>query len=204
MPVTALVAIDRARTLLNDPSAQTWTDARLMLFLAVAFPELQTILKKARCPIMRTISAAVTVTAGATSTGSTLTDLVEPIKLWENAVGSPRSTASEMTEVGVLPQLASAATLRYWSWNGATIDLIAASANRDVFVQYWRSIAIPGSTAASLVIPEAEMYIGPRLAGLASSSVGGGTLGAEYSGLALEAINQIIAVNKGQKMEAKP
>ena len=204
MPQNASVAIERARTLMNNASASVWTDSVLMRFVDIAFPELQTILKKARCPIMRTISAAQTVNAGVTSVGAAITDMAEAIRLWETTVGGSRLSASRMTEFGVLPSVTQTTTLRYWVWNGAAIELVGATVNRDVFVQYWRQYATPASSAGSLIIPEAELYIAPRIAALAMASVGQDDLALVLNDEATSRIGDIIAANKGQKTETRP
>jgi len=197
-PVVGSVVCGRARTLLSDSGSTFWDDTALMRFVDVAFPEVQVILRKALCPIMRKWSTAQTVNSGTLTVGAAITDMVEPIKLTECAVSAGFAASVDMNEVGTLPRVAQTTTLRYWSWNGASIDLIGASANRDVFVRYWRSIDTPASSSGSLVIPQVEVYLTPRVAALAYESIGQNELAKELNQTALDSIAGLITVNKGQ------
>ena len=142
-------------------------------------------------------SAAITVTAGAL-TVTLPSDLIEPIQVWENSVGGGKATAIPMTESNPLLQAAQTTTLNYWEWDGANINLIGATANRDVFLRYWRRIPIPTGASDSIGIWDGELYLAPRVAAIAAGSVGQAEMMAALTELADSALSDIITSNRGR------
>jgi len=188
---------DTARGFLNDINADIWTNTVLLTRLPHAHRELQLKLRNAACPVMMKSSAAITVNSGAL-TVTLPSDLVEPIQAWENSVGGGKATATPMTESNPLLQATQTTTLNYWEWDGANINLIGATANRDVFLRYWRRIAIPTGASDSIGIWDGELYLAPRVAAIAAGSVGQAEMMAALTELADSALSDIITSNKGR------
>lgn len=195
--VTAGVVLDGARSLLNDSAGNLWSDAALIPKLQIAHRELQTLLKTAAAPVLRKTSAAITVNAGNLVVNLPI-DLQEPIRLWENTVGQPYSSATLMTECDILPQDVQSGTLKWWNWSLEAINLVGATVGRDVFIHYWRQIPVPAASADSVSIIWGEMYLIPRLAAIAAGSTGMEKVLEYCSGLADKSINDVIIANKGR------
>ncbi len=137
----------------------------------------------------------------------TITDINEPVMLWEKTVGAPDSSYDKMTEYDPLPNLVAAATLRYWQWDGTSINFIAATANRTVKTRYWRVLPEPTGAGSSLIFINAEYYLGPMTAAIMVGSLGEEE---QMNILASEAntcFKMIIDANRGRQtppMTARP
>lgn len=193
---TAQVAFDTARTLLNDDAGTIFTNAVLLPKLVQAFRELQDELRRNDASIMVTTTSA-TVAIAAT-TYAAITDILEPITLWEKATAAADSTYVPMTEYSPLPIIASSTTLRYWYWDGTNINFIASTVARTVRVLYWRSLTTPTSAASSLIFTSAENFLAPRTAALMAGSLGEEKVFQVMSQLASVELSKIIDANRGR------
>jgi hypothetical protein len=203
MSVQASVVLNTARTLLNDDGSTLWTDVVLFPKLAQAHRELQTKLRFSAAPVMRAISVDIAVTTGAV-TITNPADMMEPIRLWERA-GSGGTVADYatglMTESDPLPDRAALATLVNWQWSVASpevINFVAASADRKVKLLYWRSLAIPTLNTDAIGFINGELYLAPRIAAIAASSVGNAAVAGWASGLADGSLGEVILSNRGR------
>lgn len=202
MPIlTATQIFDIVRGLVNDVNAELWTDTVLLTRLPLPHYALQSALRLADCPVMKKRSSAITVASGNT-TVTLPSDLIEPIELRENTVAGGYTTANPVTYQDPLPAASAAATLVYWQWDGAAVNLVAASANRDVFIDYWRRITVPVAGANSIGVHDAELYLAPALAATAAGSVGQQAVFEAMSSLAESGLSSIIALNKGRSSGA--
>ena len=195
--VAASVVLAGARQLLNDVAAATWTDTVLIPKLQDAHRELQKVLKQVAAPVMKAIGNDISVLANAT----TLTlpnDIVEPIRLWEKAPADAQSLYIPMTNTDPLPIVAQAATLVYWAWRDEVVSFIGASANRFVRMEYWKSLAVPVLNTDLLGITDAEIYLSPRLAALASLAVGEMEQFTTNTAEADKHLNDVIIANFGR------
>lgn len=197
MSVQASVVFATARTLLNDDAADLWTDPVLLPKLVQAFRELQAKLRINAGSVMKT-STSATVTSGSLTYGA-ISDIIEPIRLWEKAVADPDSSYVPMTEYDPLPIVAQAATLIYWQWDGTNINFIGASANRSVRVQYWRNLPDPTDATSDMIFTNAELYLAPRTAALAAGSVGEKDKYDIMSGVADKSLEIVIQANRGRQ-----
>src|SRR5436190_16878227 len=134
VPMSQVLAT--ARTLLNDDTAQTFTDPVLIPKIQEAHRELQEELWIAGSPNVRALSAPIAYTTPGTNIDAGLpTDMLCPMMLFENAAGSLSTAAgwTPMTEAFYLPiGQAQSTTLSVWSWVGEKIQLLGASVNRAV------------------------------------------------------------------------
>lgn len=203
MSQAALVSFDNARSLLNDEEASIWTNAILLPFIQQAYRELQAKLKNTVGPIMIT-EIANPVTAG-TVILLPAANIIEPIQAWEKATADPDSAYTIMTEVKTIPNIPVTATLRCWKWNGFELTFLGATANREVKVKYFASLAPIVDETTSIPFINAENYLGPRTAGLAYSSVGeNATSAAENTALADASLDDIIKSNHGITIKVRP
>lgn len=193
--VTASVALATARTLLNDDAGSLFTDAVLMPKLQEAFRQMEAALRVNAQSIM--IRSVVNTVNAATATLS-ITDINEPIKLWEKATAATDDLYTPMTEYDPLPNDVAAATLRYWQWDGTNINFIAASANRSVKTRYWRVLTEPTSAASSLILINAEYYLGPMTAAIMAGSLGEDEQMTTLAALAVTTMKSVIDANSGR------
>lgn len=204
MPATLSVVLQDARVDLNDQQAELWSNAQLIPFVQEAHRWLQSHMRKARAPVMKAESTAIAITAGVVVVGGTL-PLVEPIRLWEAASGGARATAVKMQECNPLPFTVQTTTLRFWQWNGGTqVSLLGATANRDVFVEYWRSLTVPAATSDDILINDGEVYLAPMAASLAMMSVGQSETGAALYEKGMSMLQTVIGGGKGQTNAERP
>ncbi len=195
--VQASVVLNTARTLLNDDSVSLWTDAVLIPKLQQAHRELQTALRFSAAPVMKAISNDIAVAANAT-TLILPADFQEPIRLWEKAVADPQSAYVLMTESDPLPVVAQASTLIWWQYRDEIISFISASANRLARLEYWKQLTLPVVNTDLVGFINAELYLAPRTAALASASIGEQARHDMYKALAEEKINMVILSNRGR------
>src|SRR4051812_15930048 len=100
------VALEAARTYLNDDAGSLWTDAALIPKCKEAHRELQTMLWECGSPAVRAESSAITVLAAAT-TITQPADMLTPFQLEEYAASVETSAdAVQMTECFFLPRRA--------------------------------------------------------------------------------------------------
>lgn len=171
MPATAQVALDTARTLLNDSAGTIWDNTALLPKLVEAFRELQDKIKFSEGSIMRSVSSGISVAANAV-TLNLPSNIIEPIKLWSKGSSDADSLYIQMTESDPLPILANGTGLDYWQWDGVNINFLSSTVAKKVRLQFWGSLTEPTGSGSSLVFINAEDYIAPRTAALACLSIG--------------------------------
>ncbi len=193
--VTASVALDTARTLLNDDAGSIFTDAVLMPKLQEAFRQMEAALRINAQSIM--IRSVVNTVNAATATLS-ISDINEPIKLWEKATAATDDLYTPMTEYDPLPNDVAAATLRYWQWDGTNINFIAASTNRSVKTRYWRTLTEPTVAGSSLILINAEYYLGPMTAAIMAGTLGEEDQMTTLAALAVTTMKSVIDANSGR------
>jgi hypothetical protein len=221
MPVTPLsVVLATARTLLNDDPGALWTDSSLIPKAQQAHRELQQKLRKFSAPIMKSITGFITgggkndLSALATSVqlSGLPSDLIEPIKLWERAIGAPDTTFTLMTESDPLPSFVGSVPpgtpMNYWQWNPSstgvngsilnTIETIPSADGRTVRMLYWRSLFVPVVATDPISIDYGELYLAPRTAALAAGSVGEEKIFAAMTALSEQSLVEVLAINRGR------
>jgi hypothetical protein len=210
--LTLTTALNQARTLLNDDTAVQFPDPVLIPKAQIAHQELQTALWDCGSPIIRKVSAGISIPANTTSlasVGSAMpVDLLVPYFLSE--AGSPAGPWTPMTEVYYISQLQNqnppivpvGSGLIWWSWIGDDIQFIGCTSPRYIQITYRKSLLIPAAAADSLGVPFAEQYIGPRIAALAGGSVGSPTSLQSCTEMANTNLAKVIKANRGSQMPA--
>lgn len=175
----ATVALDSARTYLNDVGKQIWTDAALLPFLKEAHKDLLMVLWLNGIPVIKEKSASINVTAVSGVTLSLPSDLLEPISLKERTQSSTEEWI-DMSEVDFEPDsLTQELTLKIWCWREEAINFVGATTNRSVLLRYWKSFAVLTAAGDSLGFIQAENFLGPQTAAYAAGSIGNLTLAGE-------------------------
>lgn len=172
------VALDSARAYLNDTGKRIWTDVKLLPYLKEAHRDLQLQVWLHGIPVLNEKAAASTITAGDT-TLTLPSDFVEPIRLKEGAVGDTVDNFVDMIEKSFEPDDVQTTELRYWAYREEQVQLIGATADRDVILYYYKGLTLPTSAASQLGLTFGEMFIGPQTAGYAAGATGNTTLASE-------------------------
>lgn len=194
--VTAQVAFDNARTLLNDDAGVTFTNAVLLPKLVEAFRELLVNLRLNASSIM--IEQTNANLAIGIVTYPAISNIIEPIMLWEKAQAGADSTYIKMTEFDPLPNRAQTTTLKYWDWNGIDIKFVGSTVTRTVKVQYWGELTEPTSSSSSLLFIDAQYYLGPRTAAIMAGSLGEAEMMDALTALANKSLDGITQANRGR------
>lgn len=192
----ASVSYTTAKSLLNDSTGSIWTDALLTPFFNEGYRELQTKLKDNDCPIQTFTEAPISVAIAATTITIT-SKIIEPIKVWEKAVGALDSTYTPVTEFLNLPDLVSATTIQAWRWSGTTIQILPPSTNRVVRVKMFIFNDDITTSAANIPFINNENYLGPRLASLAAKSIGETDAHDTWKALADSNLMEVVKSNRG-------
>jgi hypothetical protein len=208
--LTLATVLSQARTLLNDDTVGTFPDPVLIPKIQIAHQELQTALWDCGSPIIRKISAGISIPANTTSlqtTGSMPADLLVPFKMSEsNAVNGPWTPMTEVYFISDLqnqnPPLVPGATLTWWSWIGDDIVFLGSTNARYIQVVYRRSLTIPAASADSLGVPFAEQYLAPRAAAIAGGSLNNPDSLKILTDMANTNLTKVISANRGKQMPA--
>lgn len=193
--VTAQVAFDNARTLLNDDAGVIFTNAVLLPKLLQAWRQLVTDLRITAADLLITnivSNLAINIPT------LVITDINEPIMLWEKAQGAGDDTYVKMTEYDPLPNALAATTLKYWYWDGTQINFIASSATRTVKTRYWRVLAEPTGAGSSLLFINAEYYLGPMIAAIQAGTLGEEDQMTTLAAQATTTLKMIVDANRGR------
>jgi len=194
----AKVALDMARALLDDQAGTLWTDAVLLPFLQKAHSELAAKLAAEGIPVVKTETSILSVPAYTTILNNVAgypTDLIEPIELFERYPGESVDKFVPVVERNFIPNLLPSQRLAYWCWEGEQIKMLGAVVNTEVQLRYTRALPTPTSASSNIGFIYGELYIGPRTASLAGSSVGNNDGAAEWREQALEGLDDVLAAN---------
>jgi hypothetical protein len=168
---TAATALMDARVYLNDIEVATYSDARLMPALQVAFKEMSSKLIANGISNIREQSAIISVAALTDSntgpiTLTTPTDMITPIQLLERFAGGMTSDFILMQQRDFVPDVDPASELIYWAWIGQKIQLVGATSDNEVQVRYNGYLPIPQTVNDSLGFAIAETFLGPKIASI--------------------------------------
>lgn len=197
MSVQASVVLATARTLLNDDAASNWTDAALFPKLQQAHKELQIKLRRAAAPVMKSRYTEI-IAATNTVFATPPADLVAPIQLWETSSGGAVNTYALMTESDPLPNVIPVSTMIWWAWIDEIVTFIGSSANRQILMLYWRSLALPQVNTDLIGFINGELYLAPRTAAIAAGSVGQAAEMTALAQLADGSLSEVILSNRGR------
>jgi len=169
---TAQDVVDEASVLLGDPDQTKWDFAVLLPLLQKAHRELQVDLNLSGLPVLKEVSAILTVPALAVSLGALLpADLIEPVSLGERQSGTS-DLFNDMIQTTWEPEDVQTTTLRYWSWREENIVFLGATVAVDVKLRYIKGLTAPTSEGSPLGFINAQLFLGPRTAALAAAVAG--------------------------------
>lgn len=139
----------RAVGLLNDAAQDRYTDAVLLPHGAFAYIEIQEDFADAGIPLIETVTDTFAYTANAASISipGGITDLAEPLELWEKGDTETADNwlpMKRVAQVGPTPAT-SLDRLYEWEWSNGAIRVNPCSSARDVFVRYRRQLAYPAA-----------------------------------------------------------
>lgn len=191
------VALDLARSLLNDINEQLWINSVLVLKIQQAHRELQVQLRANACPVTRAVIESP-VDIFTTVLETPPTDIVEPITLWEKAPLETDAHYVRMTEYDPLPVVDPGQRLVWWRWDGSAISFIGCLSPRRVKLYYKKFLPVPSTDTDFLGVIDGELYIGPRAAALAYGSTGN-TMAAQWcTDMANQSLADILIANRGR------
>jgi hypothetical protein len=159
--------------LLTDPTQSYWSDAILLPLLNKANNELALLFEREELPILLEEQAPVTtVEPGDTTMDEIPTDMVEPIRMWERALGSQEKWAEVNQVINIDKNFTTSNRVAEWAWRRNQIFINPPTIARDVMLDYFRSIH-PLDTSGSIVeVPKAKTWLAARTAQLACLHVG--------------------------------
>lgn len=194
------VALESARTYLNDDAAQNWTDAALIPKMKEAHRELQIKLWEVNSPVVRKQSSEFTIAAGATTVTSPPADMLTPFKLVEYGTAETLEQAVDMTEQNFLPiGIAKTTKLIWWTWKEEAITFLGSTVDRKIVIYYRKSITIPAAAGDPIGILFGELYLGARCAAIAHGSVGNKEAYSIMTELAAQNFGKVVAAQRGQQ-----
>lgn len=205
---TALVALDSARTYLNDVNSQIWTDAVLLPYLKEAHRNLMLVLWLNGIPVIKERTTTLsnvpvnTTVIGFSTVPALPADLIEPIELKERAYGSSEQWIPMEERSWESDAVVQDASLNAWTWRKEALNFLGATSARAILLKYWKSLAILTSSGDALGFLFAEAFLGPQTAGYAANAVGNETLAKELlwirnvnAGIAGSSLDMIIKAN---------
>jgi hypothetical protein len=195
----ASVALDVARSKLNDAAGTRWTDAALLTYLQQAHRELQVRLDLEGLPVIQAVTVALTVPALVTDFSTVVgypTDLVEPQWMKEKQVGQQDRDFVNMVEVSFIPQLQQdPQRLNYWCWQEEKILFLGSTTDVIVQLRYLRGLPAITSGSSPIGFIFGENYLGPRCAALAGDPTGDDTGFQRWTDEANANIDAIVRMN---------
>ena len=162
-----------AAILLTDPQQMYWSDIVLLPLLNKANNELALLFEREELPIMIEEQAPVTtVEVGDKTMDEIPTDMIEPIRMWERAMGSSEKWAEVDQVINIDKNNITSSRVNEWAWRRSQIFITPPTQPREVMLDYFRSL-LPLDSAGSLVeVPKAKTWLAVRTAQLAALHVG--------------------------------
>ncbi len=188
--------MNRAASLLNDTTKQTYTYAVQVPYLNMALDELQESLEEHSIAITKAVSTVLNLAAGDTVLTGLPTELVEIQGIYERTTGttgwSPLKK-SEFLPVGLSP----VSYLQEYTYQGQNIVFLAATQNKEIMIQY------VGKTQDTIVDENSEITIinsksvlTYRTAGLCAEFIGENPSRAQsLNGFAQMALDKMMGIN---------
>jgi len=203
MSFTPTEVLSMAASLNNDTAQESLTDVAVLPYLNMAMSDLQELFELNNVPITNETSAAIVVLAGAT-TVVLPADLVEVQQLFERDSGSDNSfTPMERREF--LPKVPTLTNwLMWWQWVGNAINFVGANADREVKIDYIKSIFTTiaiGDVDVAIAIKGAKQFLGYRTASLCALFIGENeTRAGALNELAVDALDRALGIpTKGRQ-----
>lgn len=178
MAVLASDIMTEALGLLNDPGGAMYPAAPMWILMNKAYRELQNKLTAYGIGTTKEVSAIVPVLLGVTklSDGAGLPiDLLAPSDIKERAKDSAADIHWEdMSETDSDPvNLAPKTNLVYWTWREDEIKFAPATTDREVLIQYTKSLGGVTGAASPILVLNGQQWLAQRTAIIAARAIGG-------------------------------
>lgn len=172
MPIVSDIIARAQVSYLNDPNKRNYTDALMLPMVQTAADELQAELVAHGVGTVQEISAPINVVALA-GTVPSISDLVQPINLWERTPGSAERW-QEMDEGDFEPVGPEVRViLGKWKFREEAITVPPCSVARDVIVEYLKKhISATLGTGSNVPVLESLNYLATKASALASATIG--------------------------------
>lgn len=172
MPVLASDVMGDAAAVLNDVARNLYTNTIQLPYIGMANGELQDVLLSYGIDIQRKNSAAIDVAAGALVVALPA-DFLVPIKLYERADGSTSEADwVPMHEQDSLVGFMQTSTLGVWSFYDNKVNLAGSTVNREVLMEYERSLASVATASSPVDADKFQRYLSRKTAELCARFVG--------------------------------
>lgn len=212
--LTAARVMDRSASLMNDTLKTTYTYDAQMPYLNMALSELQEHFQLNNIPVTDQTSAPITVLAGITEITAFdgvgagnpphyPQDLIEIQGLYERLAGTTNPFIP-LTKKEYLPHAIDdirTEALQYWMWQDQKIKFIGATTDREVKLDYIKTI-FPTVTnqAAELGVINAETFLFYRTAGLCTQFIGeNASRAADLNDFAAMALDRVTGIGTKAK-----
>jgi hypothetical protein len=172
MPLPISVCITEAQALLNDLSGDIYTSTSLLPFAKKAFRELMTRLIKEGMPYPTKTNFDPILAVSTPGIPYLVSDMIQPIKMWEKGEGETDDFYVLMAERETLPNLALDTTLKFWSWRTGGIFLIGATTNRIVKAYYRYLPEVDDAEFDISLIANSQTFLASRIAAIAAFVIG--------------------------------
>jgi hypothetical protein len=205
MLVTAIYA--RARFFLNDIDGELFTDSIMLAAVQAANDELSDELIDNGIALQKEVELPIDVDAGDVSLDLP-TDLIVPIKLWERAQDSEDKYVPmrRMTWSSTMEQ---STNLEVWDWRNQAINLLGATTDREVRLDYIRMLVPITTSLNSVEVTGSLNYLSCKTAALVAGSIGGNEpLELKYHALASRHLNKLLKIgvknNQANRSRRRP
>lgn len=177
-PYLASTVLAAAAADLNDPSQAIFTNAVLLPHLKAAGRELRNQFLLNGVPYVRrtdiTAHTVLAAVAGFDNTALTtlLTGWMEPVALYERAVGEDAYSWREMTRQSFLTPRVAESFRRIWALEGISILMPAATQTLEMRFDYIKDVTVIASASDSIDIIAGELFLQKKTAALAAMYIG--------------------------------
>lgn len=163
----------QAALLLNDPSQLLWTNTKLLPCLTKANEELELELEIYQIPVQRQVASPVTsVEIGDTELDEYPTDFIEPIKMFERALGSSDGWGEVKEFSDVDANLTTNARIIQWTYRNLKIYINPPTSDREIYLLYTRGLTAVTVAGSTIEVPQAKTYLSARTAQIAALNLG--------------------------------
>lgn len=165
--------------LLNDTERNLYTDTVQLPYLKMANESIEQVLQSYGIDIQRKNSVAIPVPAN-TLTIPLPADFLMPVALWERSEGSVSEIDwVPMIEKDNLVGYIQTTMLGVWSFNNNLINTTGSTQNREVLLEYERSLAAITSIASPIDNDKLKRYLSRKTAELCARYIGRNSVDAD-------------------------
>lgn len=176
MPITAGDIMDDAAVLINDPTKITYTYAKQLPYLRLAYQEIQDRLILLGHPTVNT-QTEISVPAGTSQItlvgpNAARDVLLEAVMVYQRDVGADdNSWGDPIDRHPWLPVGEPNTDIFGWVWQEGIIILTPATANKEILVRYRTRLAVITNEASEIKFPGFRVFLAQKTAGYISEFV---------------------------------